>query len=79
MKPCSCPCFSVRHPKLSFALCAVISVGLLATTSRAQRKPATDEIFEFHIGFWVNLHHFLYWNALATPTQNRAGTVALLL
>jgi len=77
VKPCSCPCLSVRRPRLRIALCAVISVGVLATTSRAQPKPAADQRFEFHSGFWVNLHHFLYWNALATPTKNRAGTVVL--
>jgi hypothetical protein len=33
--------------------------------------PAQDATFEFHSGFWVNLHHFLYEQAMmGTPSQS---------
>jgi len=67
---------SIHRPKLCIALCAAIGVGLV-TTPHAQREIASGEIFGFHGGFWVNLHHFLYSCALAASTQTPAGTAAL--
>ncbi len=47
--------------------------------SRAAQEQAEKPqvpAFEFHSGFWVNLHHFLYQQARAheTPGEARAGT-----
>jgi len=30
----------------------------------------TPSIFDFHSGFWVNLHHFLYLEALSEHPEN---------
>lgn len=65
----------IRRLRSCTAVCGVISV-LLATAS-AQRKPGADQIFEFHSGFWINLHHFLYSTALATAPAQRARIVSL--
>lgn len=75
MKPCSHRCLIIRSLRSYFTVCAVISV-LLASTS-AQRKRGTDQTFEFHSGFWINLHHFLYSNAVAAAPAQRAGKVSL--
>src|SRR5690242_7556101 len=42
--------------------------GSYATTSHAKRANAhaTTEVFHFRNGFWINLHHYLYAQALAT-------------
>lgn len=42
--------------------CLVFLASLMAAPSAAQQPHA---LFEFHSGFWVNLHHFLYLEALS--------------
>jgi hypothetical protein len=52
--------------KLTLTCCLVLFV--FPTGSSAQGvapAAATDIMFEFHSGFWVNLHHFLYEQATA--------------
>ena len=39
---------------------ALASILVYACVCTAQSTPA---IFEFHNGFWINLHHFLYEQA----------------
>jgi hypothetical protein len=36
-----------------------------------------DALFEFHSDFWINLHHFLYLNALAQKPQKGPHAVAV--
>ena len=53
--------------------CCSIGVHALATA------PATtaQTLFDFHSGFWINLHHFLYLEAAAQkPNGPRAPTVS---
>jgi hypothetical protein len=53
--------------------CAVRTPGQTQTavkndqeTPRVESRVKTDQdIFDFHSGFWMNLHHFLYQQALA--------------
>src|SRR5262245_58912891 len=66
---------------MSAALCALMAIvgcagrisGQAQTAVKNDREPhqaearvKTDQdIFDFHSGFWMNLHHFLYQQALA--------------
>jgi hypothetical protein len=43
--------------------CSLVLLAF-AASAFAQNTPATP-VFEFHSGFWVNLHHFLYEQATA--------------
>lgn len=47
---------------------------------RAQSTPSAktaETLFDFHSGFWINLHHFLYLEAAAQkPSAPRAPTVS---
>jgi len=60
-------------PLASFRVALLLSLGLLsaAAAPRALGQQVEDSIygplpvFEFHSGFWVNLHHFLYHEARA--------------
>jgi len=60
------------------AVCFVLSALLLSASGRAraseaslreaaqqtpEASPASLPVFEFHSGFWINLHHFLYQQA----------------
>lgn len=50
----------------------------LATQPGAAVTPDNDRFFEFHSGFWINLHHFLYLQAvLATPGARKDGALAV--
>jgi hypothetical protein len=55
-------------------LCLTLCLGVGAVSCPAQtdtRKQETGTIFDFHNGFWINLHHFLYWQALsAAPIKS---------
>lgn len=55
-----------------FVLCLV--VGCFHSVCLAQKTPPTSTpqaLFDFHSGFWINLHHFLYLEALSE--QSSAG------
>jgi hypothetical protein len=46
---------------------ALQSADATSTQSPAQNS---GKIFDFHSGFWINLHHFMYWQSLSiTPRQ----------
>jgi hypothetical protein len=47
------PLHSSRGQQLS-------AVRLAAAGSRQEASPGPLPVFEFHSGFWINLHHFLY-------------------
>lgn len=50
----------------AFALLSPLS-PLRARATEVSVQPS--RFFEFHSGFWINLHHFLYMEALATASQ----------
>ncbi len=48
------------------------------TLAKAQESAGADKpLFEFHSGFWINLHHFLYAQARKTLPIKSAREVAL--
>lgn len=57
--------------KQIFILC--LALGCSLSLCVAQKAPATSQqsLFDFHSGFWINLHHFLYLEALLE--QSPAG------
>lgn len=38
---------------------------------------ATPRLFDFHSGYWINLHHFLYWQALSAESPSEIHPIAL--
>jgi hypothetical protein len=49
-----------------------------ATQPGSAENPDTNRFFEFDSGFWINLHHFLYLQAvLATPGARNDGALAV--
>ena len=83
--------FMVPLLLLAVLPCQVSAVALpLAEQKAADHAPAdlqkqlrpagsanTPPIFEFHNGFWINLHHFLYWQALAAKSQKGSQPLVL--
>ena len=59
---------------------AALSLFLLLTSSRVSARQETESsaspapVFEFHSGFWVNLHHFLYLQGRIERARAEAGT-----
>jgi hypothetical protein len=65
---------------LSLTFCVVLCFAMNAGSSTAQARAEgknTQTIFQFHSGFWINLHHFLYWQALAAAPQKGPHRLAL--
>jgi hypothetical protein len=49
-------------------LCLTLCLGINAASSLAQSHPTdtrSQALFDFHSNFWINLHHFLYLEALS--------------
>jgi hypothetical protein len=47
--------------------------GFRGSSVCAAQAIHTDQLFDFHSGFWINLHHFLYRQAiLSEPQKGRA-------
>ncbi len=65
----------LRYCVLCFVLCfggAILSCDAQATPHKA----AAQALFDFHSDFWINLHHFLYLEALSqTPQKSSHPTV----
>ena len=66
-------CASALFLRASVALAAVL---LLMTApgqvaAQAARQEAPLPVFEFHSGFWINLHHFLYQQARIPKSTSR--------
>jgi hypothetical protein len=57
----------------------VLGVVLFCLRGQActAQQNATADLFEFHSGFWVNLHHFLYREAQASMPQKRPHPLTL--
>jgi hypothetical protein len=54
---------------------AVLCLGCSPDIVAQQSVPAN--LFEFHSGFWINLHHFLYRRAQLSEPQNGPHNLAL--
>jgi hypothetical protein len=69
----------MRFAGSKLLLCAVsltILCGGSSRTAPAQQN-AKGDLFEFHSGFWINLHHFLYRQAQSLEPQKGTHTFAL--
>ena len=68
-----------RKLALVLILAGPFTADLLATSQQGSgNKTEINEFFELHSGFWLNLHHFLYLQAvLATPGARKDGAIAV--
>lgn len=55
----------------------VCSFGLVYAAHSTASKTAARPLFAFHSGFWINLHHFLYLEALSRGPQRGTHPAAL--
>jgi hypothetical protein len=63
--------------KYKFSIfCVAICFAANATCLFAQAE-STANLFDFHSGFWINLHHFLYRQALLSQPQKGPQSLAL--
>jgi len=79
-------CATIAAPGMSFPIsrCWPLLVVLLLLASLAPRSRAQEvesgfgplPVFEFHSGFWVNLHQFLYYQARLRETSPEAKTAS---
>lgn len=64
-----------RYKHLSILLTLVIAASVLhansSPTNNSAQRTAARGMFEYHSGFWVNLHHFLYEEADAEAARTR--------
>ena len=67
----------ISRAKLAMSLILAVCLCMIGATPRATAGAAAPALFEFHSGFWVNLHHFLYLEALADkPRKGSRETVS---
>jgi len=70
------PRLFAREKAMPLVLCfAVLCLGGPARAAAQQNAPA--DLFEFHSGFWVNLHHFLYRETQVSEPQKGPHNLAL--
>jgi hypothetical protein len=83
----------ISFTRRCFLFIFVIAFSLTATTAAAQAQPGTPApvsssapprafsgplpVFEFHSGFWTNLHHFLYQQARLKKSLETSGEARL--
>ena len=68
----------IRHRL--YILCLALCCSASTVIGSAQTIPSVEtaqNLFDFHSGFWINLHHFLYWQALCREPQTGTRTLAL--
>jgi hypothetical protein len=70
----------MRFPALTRALLCLASLGLLPGLSPAQEVSSDIPlpVFEFHSGFWVNLHHTLYRQARLARSSSSPATAPVI-
>ena len=82
---------SHKNCRVSVSLCALMAIGGYAAQARGQARTAVEtdrgprqvearvktdqDIFDFHSGLWMNLHHFLYQQALAQKAGREGRAV----
>lgn len=54
-----------------------MDLGSGTLSSAAVQQNARADLFEFHDGFWINLHHFLYRQAQLLETQKGGHNLSL--
>jgi hypothetical protein len=60
--------------------CAILCVSTCAACCSAQASlpsQSRQRLFDFHSGFWINLHPFLYWEALSSVRKTGTRPLAL--
>jgi len=57
-------------------LCLAVCVAATVSSPIAEAEPPAN-LFDFHSGFWINLHHFLYRQALLSQPQRGPHSLAL--
>jgi hypothetical protein len=68
---------------ITMGVLGIISAHAGQQSPTADRGPSVEtgtrrDFFEFHSGFWINLHHFLYLQAvLAAPEARKDGALAV--
>ena len=69
----------MRSPKLKYRLCVVCLAVCCAANASCLFAQAESpaNLFDFHSGFWINLHHFLYRQALLSRPQQGPHSLAL--
>jgi len=73
----------MRLPKIRYGfyvLCFAICCSTNAPVCSAQvasSATTAEHLFDFHSGIWINLHHFLYWQALLSEPQKGPHPLAL--
>jgi len=69
----------MRLPKLKYGLCVLCLAVCHATNAACLFAQAESpaNLFDFHSGFWINLHHFLYRQALLAQPQKSTHSLAL--
>jgi hypothetical protein len=69
--------FSARLPACRFTLLLFCLIPVAARGQEVESIYGPLPVFEFHSGFWVNLHHFLYHEARARQdAKSAAGPTA---
>jgi len=62
----------LQTPIFVLIACTTFGLAIVAMPSAARARGAvafSGSLFAFHNGFWVNLHHFLYYQAVASRPQ----------
>lgn len=62
---------------LRFLPCLVVLFAAIGWANTQAQAEEANKIFEFHSGFWINLHHFLYWQALSTNGHSAKRSLQL--
>lgn len=77
--------FPLRPRFFAFTLALSLAAGVVARghsndrgikpdTGKVQRQREASSVFEFHSGFWINLHDFLYHQARISARQPAGGS-----
>jgi hypothetical protein len=62
--------FGGKRYRFCLYLTLCLGVGIVSCPAQTDTpKQKSDTIFDFHSGFWINLHHFLYWQALSAAPR----------
>lgn len=69
----------MRLASRKFRLCVLTLAVLCAGSSQhgLTQQNVAPSLFEFHSGFWINLHHFLYRQAQISGPQNGPHNLSL--
>ncbi|MGD0892632.1 MAG: hypothetical protein ABR923_13965 [Terracidiphilus sp.] len=63
--------------KLGFCVLCFAILSLGSSQEILAQQDVQSNLFEFHTGFWINLHHFLYRQAQLSEPQSGSHNLAL--